>query len=703
MMLHSVSWLGLLAATLFYFIIPSYATDFMQYVSLSLTAAKEFDYVIIGGGQAGLVVASRLSEDPSLQVAVIEAGPSGLEKENAPKIDVPAANLYNSPGQSPMNWNWTTTPQDGLHGKSKPWPRGRVLGGSSAINGLYYIRQSEREQNLWAKIAGDANDLWGWENMLRALKKSENFTAPTDEARQTGEIHWNNTAHGNKGPIGVSWPAVSYPPVGAFVESAGAVSAPATNNPDSGAAWGTFVATSAINPSNWTRTTSRTGYIDPFTYRPNLQVLTDHMVSKINFDTSNKDAVKATSVNFMKKKGGKVFQVNATREVILSAGAVNDPQILQISGIGDKGLLDSKKVPVVVDLPGVGFHLQDHLSAGVEYKPKNASELPPAKLTNDARVDSFVNSATSYTNTSTLLGNLTNQVLDAARKNASKAVQAYNAPDAVKKGYNLTYTTTANDVYGTPIGAMELLFAMTFGQIQVQAALQHPFSRGSITIKSDDIFDAPIINPSYLEQDTDIALLRAGFRMARAILQQKPLSDHVSDEVHPGNNVQSDDQWDNWIRDSVGTEYHPSCTCSMLPREMGGVVDKNLLVYGTSNLRVIDAAVPPLSVSAHLMSVTYGIAEIGAEIVHSHKDDYKPGQGGDGKSDGDNQGQSNKASAGAAGGAGSSKSGNGAKGGSGSSSSGGSKTKSNGAIGTRPVTWIGVLGTGVALSLALMI
>lgn len=250
---------------------------------------------------------------------------------------------------------------------------------------------------------------------------------------------------------------------------------------------------------------------------------------------------------------------------------------------------------------------------------------------------------------------------------------------------------------------MELLFAMTFGQIQVQAALQHPFSRGSITIKSDDIFDAPIINPSYLEQDTDIALLRAGFRMARAILQQKPLSDHVSDEVHPGNNVQSDDQWDNWIRDSVGTEYHPSCTCSMLPREMGGVVDKNLLVYGTSNLRVIDAAVPPLSVSAHLMSVTYGIAEIGAEIVHSHKDDYKPGQGGDGKSDGDNQGQSNKASAGAAGGAGSSKSGNGAKGGSGSSSSGGSKTKSNGAIGTRPVTWIGVLGTGVALSLALMI
>ncbi|WFC99584.1 hypothetical protein MYAM1_002329 [Malassezia yamatoensis] len=584
---------------------------------------KPFDYVVIGGGQAGLVVASRLSEDPTLQVAVIEAGPSGLSKNDAAKVDVPAANLYNSPGESELNWNWTTVAQPNLNGLSKPWPRGRVLGGSSAINGLYYIRQSAKEQNLWAKLIGDATDLWGWTNMLNAMKKSENFSAPTQQAQTVGDIHWNNSAHGTQGSVGVTWPAVSYAPVGAFVESASAVSAPATNNPDSGQAWGTFVATAAINPSNWTRSTSRTAYLDPVTYRTNLVVLTDHMVSKINFDSSNKDAIKATSVNFMSKKGGHEYQVNATREVILSAGAVNDPQILQISGIGDQKLLQSQKVPCLVDLPGVGYHLQDHLSAGVQFSPKNVSELPPAKITNDAQVDSFVNSATSYTNTSQLLGNLTDSILTAARNNASKAMQAYDAPDAVKQGYNLTYTTTLNEVYESPIGSMELLFAMTFGKIQVQAALQHPFSRGSITINSSDIWDPPVINPSYLEQDTDLAFLREGFRMARKILQQPPLSDHVTAEETPGNNVQSDDQWNKWIRTVVGTEYHPSCTCSMLPRESGGVVDKNLLVYGTSNLRVIDASVPPLSMSAHLMAIVYGIAEIGSEIVLQNKNNYQ--------------------------------------------------------------------------------
>lgn len=661
----------------------------MYVADVMLTAAKQFDYVVIGGGQAGLVVASRLSEDPSLQVAVIEAGPSGLDPDDAAKIDVPAANLYNSPGKSEMNWNWTTTAQVNLNNQQKPWPRGRVLGGSSAINGLYYIRQSAREQNLWAKLIDNATDLWGWENMLRAMKKSENFTAPTDQARTVGDIHWNTSAHGSNGPIGVTWPAISYAPVGAFIESASNVSAPATNNPDSGNAWGTFVGTSAINPTNWTRTTSRTGYIDPYTYRSNLVVLTDHMVSKINFDTSNQDAVKATSVQFMKNKGGRTFQVNVTREVILSAGAVNSPQILQVSGIGDKNLLDSKQVPVVVDLPGVGYHLQDHLSAGVQFTPKNPDELPPAKVTNNATVDSFVNSATSYTNTSQLLGNQSDSVIGLVRDNATKAVQAYDAPDAVKQGYNLTYLATANEIYDSPIGSMELLFAMTFGQIQVQAALQHPFSRGSVTIQSSDIWDAPVINPSYLEQETDLIFLRAGFRMARSILQQAPLSSHVDQETAPGNDVQSDDQWDNWIRNNIGTEYHPSCTCSMLPRESGGVVDKNLLVYGTSNLRVIDASVPPLSMSAHLMSIVYGIGEIGAEIVQSNKDNYQTGNNQNSSS---SDGGSGSGSGSGSGNSSSSK---------GASSSGGNTNDAadskNAALRMHPGAWASaVLGAGVA-------
>ncbi|PWN49433.1 alcohol oxidase [Violaceomyces palustris] len=580
-------------------------------------SGKSFDYIVVGGGLAGLTVASRLSEDPSVSVAVIEAGSSGYEANE--KFVIPAANLYDSSVGTQYDWQWKTVPQAGLNGREAPWPRGKVLGGSSAINGLYYVRASKREHDSWAAMV-DAPEIWGWDNMLRAMKKSEIFTPPTSDVLDVVDIPYDASSHGSQGNIHVSWPGKTYPAVQAFVDSAANMGTPKSQNPNNGESWGTFVATSIINPSNWTRSFSRTGYLDPYTYRPNLHVLTGHQVTKVLFDTSDAASgnVVATGVQYAASASDSVKTVSASREVILSGGAINSPALLQLSGIADAGLLAGLDIDVVVDLPGVGYHVQDHLSTGVTWSP-NDNNMAPARLTGDAETDSYVNSAISYVNLTTLFGNYSQTLISNVRDNMSSAVNGLSAPSSVKAGYNATYSAQVNDIFNSPIGPIELLFAMSFGSVQVQAALQHPLSRGSILIGSSNPFDSPRIDPGYLSNPTDMEILRAGFKLARQVGNAAPLSNHVSTETSPGSSVSTDAEWDTWIRNTVGTEYHPSCSCSMLPRELGGVVDKNLKVYGTKNLRVIDSSVPPISLSAHLMAATWGIAEIGAEMILAEK------------------------------------------------------------------------------------
>lgn len=576
---------------------------------------QTYDYVIVGGGLAGLTVAGRLSENPDVTVAVIEAGADGYSDNN--KFVVPAANLYDSAVGTQYDWQWQTVAQPGLGGRQAPWPRGKVLGGSSAINGLYYVRHSEIEQNAWASINGESPDsTWGWDNMLRAMKKSEAFSPPTQDALDVVNIQYNADSHGTDGPIHVSWPGRMYEAVGAFVQSVASLGTPENPDPYGGRSWGGFVATSNINPSNWTRSFSRTGYLDPNSARENLDVLTGHTVTKVLFDSASESGnVRATGVQYSAASGSDLLTVNARREVILSGGAVNDPQILQLSGIGEAALLNQYNIPVVVDLPGVGQHVQDHVASNVIFNNAGTSEIAPNRVTGDAVTDSYVNSAIAYVSSSTLLGDYAEELHQQLRDQQAETVAALNAPDAVKSGYNLTYSTQVNDIFSTDIGPVELLFAISFGSIQVQAALQHPLSRGSIKITSADPFAAPAIDAGYLANEADLITLREGFKLARRVGTSGALDAHTGDETVPGSAVSTDAQWDEWIRGNVGTEYHPSCSCAMLPRDNGGVVDTNLRVYGTQNLRVIDAAVPPFSLSAHLMAATYGIAEIGAELV----------------------------------------------------------------------------------------
>ncbi|KDN43206.1 GMC oxidoreductase [Tilletiaria anomala UBC 951] len=596
-------------------------------------AGQTFDYVIAGGGLAGLVLASRLSEDADVTVAVIEAGVSGVGDDS---LTIPIANLYDSSVGTSKDWQYPTTPQNNLDGKPKTWPRGKVLGGSSAINGLYMVRQSSLEQDLWASLAGNSTSTlgpnadvtgnaaakWGWDNMLANMKRSETFTAPISSVKATlgSSVAWADSSHGMSGSIHHSWPGKEYASVGAFIQSVTRVTGIQMNaDPYNGMNLGPFVATSAINPANWTRSFSRTGYLDPVLGRSNLYVLTGHLVTKVLFDNSSASAVRATGVQYAASPGAKVQTVKANREVILSAGAVGSPTILQLSGVADPALLSSLGIDQVVNLPGVGYHLQDHLSGGVTFGIRGSTDKPGTNISGNAVMDSYVNSAIAYVNLESLFGGSAgaNAVRAQIANGVDDAVNSYNAPDAVKAGYRATYNAQAGHVFkeGSKTGPIELLFANTFGNIQVQTALQHPLSRGSVKITTTDPFTYPSIDAGYLTNSMDLQIIRQGFKLARQVGGQSPLSDLLSGEMSPGPGTTSDSDWETWLKANTQTEYHPTASCSMLPREMGGVVDENMLVYGTSNLRIIDASVPPLSMAMHLMTATYGLAEIGADMI----------------------------------------------------------------------------------------
>lgn len=580
-------------------------------------SGKTYDYIVVGGGLAGLTVAARLSEDPDVTVAVIEAG-QDIYGAHESRFLTPSAVLYDSFLNTEYDWKYVTTAQAGLNQRTTPWARGKVLGGSSSVNSMYMVRASAREFDSWGSLIG-APELWGWDSMFAAMKKSEDFQEPVQAVRDVvPSLKWNPASHGTGGNIKTGWPGKSYPFVQSFLTSVSNTGTPVNDDPDAGENWGAYLATSAIKAENWHRSSSRTGYLDPIdTERANIHVLTGHQATKVLLDTSDKDNVKATGVQYGTGADAPLLTVNAAKEVIVSGGTINSPQLLQLSGIGDAGYLAGVGINSTVDLPGVGHNVQDHVSAALLYPPKDPNQQPPAKITGDPVTDSFVQSAIAYINLTTLVGaGEAKPLIDAARAEVSAAIKAADVPEAVRQAWNTTYTSQLDSIYNSPVGLVEILLADIFGTVNIQIALQQPLSRGSILVTGADPFAPPAINPNYLTISADLQLLREGHKLARRI--GSGMSDVLGAESQPGTQQvasDNDDAWDGFIRQNAGTEYHPSSSCSMLPRDKGGVVDKDLLVYGTSNLRVIDASVAPTSVSAHLMTATYGIAEVGADII----------------------------------------------------------------------------------------
>ncbi|GAA6000162.1 hypothetical protein JCM10207_007884 [Rhodosporidiobolus poonsookiae] len=593
---------------------------------------QTFDYVIVGGGTAGLVIASRLTENSSVTVAVIEAGTDGSDVED--QLLAPAMAYFGGVANvdSPYDWQYTTEAQDGLNGRSIFWPRGKVLGGSSAVNGLYMIRQSEIEQDSWGSLVDD-NDNWGWDAVYPYLKKSETWTPPTDYHIEAANMVLNESLHGLDGPIHYSYPGLFYNSTYEWIDTLATLGID-TRDPAGGENWGAFIATSAINPTNWTRSYAKNGYLDPIDYRSNLVVLTGYQATKVVFDGTT-----ATGVEFAASDGNDTYTVNASQEVILSAGVIGTPQLLQVSGVGPSDFLTGLGINVVKDLPGVGMHLTDHLSGAITLNTTFPFSGDPIEVNDTYKAEQLAlwkegdpnslytspNDAVAYINLTTLFGgeDAAQAFMDEIAANQSAQVSAYSDNQYVQAGYNATYSAELRDVYPSAVGQAEILLANTgtYGgypnavTVQIQAAIQHPLSRGSVRINSTSTFDKPQIDPGYLTHPADLPILRQAFKYARSISQAKPFADYVISELSPGSGVSTDEEWETWIKGVVSTEYHPAGTASMLPESEAGVVDNACRVYGITGLRVIDSAIVPLGMSAHMTAPLYGIAERAFDLL----------------------------------------------------------------------------------------
>ncbi|ESK83387.1 gmc oxidoreductase [Moniliophthora roreri MCA 2997] len=581
--------------------------------------SDSYDFVIIGGGQAGLTLASRLSEDSNTTVLVIEAGDSGEAVQD--QINTPSSTYFNSLTNSEYDYAYTTNSQQNLAGRSLPWARGKILGGSSAINGMYLVRPSQIEIDAWAAMMGNAEgaNAWTWSEFDNAMKKSETFTPPKDDVKAMAKIEYTAASFGSSGPIHASYPGFTYDTIGDWNTALVNANIPANSDPGSGKNWGGFVANSFINPTNWTRSYSRSAYIDPLPPRPNLSILVKSTVTKINFASS--DNLTATAVEFAETRDGEKHTVGVKREVILAGGAIGSPQVLMVSGVGPRDVLEAAGVQVVHELPGVGQHLQDHLSSTVIFKTNKdtSGSLHASGAVNTPEFLSFVNSAIAYVNSSYLFGSDEN-----AATLKSQAEQAYSESlipsnnAEVIAGGKAIYDVMTQKIFASEVGQIELLINMMFsGSISIGVGLQHPLSQGRLYINSSSAFDYPIIDPNYFSNPIDKTIMRQGIKIARLLGTLAPLSNALQEETQPGANVVTDQDIEQYLTGQVGTEYHPGCSCAMLPKEQGGVVDAKLRVYGLNNVRVADASVFPFGFAAHLGAPTYGLAEQAANIIRA--------------------------------------------------------------------------------------
>ncbi|KAI0067077.1 GMC oxidoreductase [Artomyces pyxidatus] len=593
----------------------------MATATIDQVSGKTFDYVIVGGGTAGLTLASRLSEDPSKSVLVLEAGAAHF---NDPSILLPASYAKNF-GNPEYDWAFTTAPQAHADGNIYAWNRGKGLGGSSALNFYVWNRPPAVDIDAWETLG---NPGWNWKNYLKYSNKSETFIPPTDARVASERLTSDPEFHGTNGPLALGYHNGNAGWDVTLEDTLGNLGIKTIHDGYGGKGIGTFMVTASVDPRNNRRTYS----VDflPKTPRANLTILTAAPVARVLLSQPTPSSpATATGVEFI--YDGKTETVAAGREVLLCAGAIKTPQILELSGIGDHDLLNAVGIPPKVDLPAVGANVQEHLFTGVSFEvthPEKFNTLDPLhnpeiaaenlKLYEEGRGLFTVG-----------LANLTHLPLSAVSTRASEIHSAFS-----KKISAGTYA-------GTPGRAEILNVQLEIAQkgadvelisfpgflsypnppepgkkyISLCPAINHLFSRGTIHVASKDPLAQPTIDPHYFEEDIDLQTFVEQVKFARKVAATAPINAFIGKEVNPGPTVKTDAEIATWLKKYMTTTYHTAGSCSMLPRAKGGVVDPELKVYGTTNIRVVDLSIVPVHHASHTQATAYAIAEQAADII----------------------------------------------------------------------------------------
>lgn len=503
---------------------------------------NQYDYIVIGAGSAGCVVTNRLTEDDKTNVLLLEAGGS----DTLPEIQVPVEwpKLWNTE----IDWAYFTEPKPYLNNRKIYHPRGKVLGGTSSINAMIYIRGNHHDYDNWSKLG---NYGWSYQEVLPYFKKSEN------------QHHGASQFHGDDGLLSVVDQEAPSVISQKFIEAA--ISLGYSHNLDFNGAKQEGVGLYQLTIKDGKRHSTAAAFLLPILNRPNLTIKTEALVTRLLFE-----GTRTVGVEYL--HSGILHQARVNTEVILSAGAFDSPKLLMLSGIGDAEYLQSLNIPVVANLPGVGQNLQDHVMFPVAYE--SIQELQPALTSNIGEAGLFLR--TEYN-------------LDMA-------------PDL--------------QIYAAPALWVPQKYARNCSGFSITPCLLNSKNRGSVSLRSNNPLDLPVIQMNYLQNESDKLVLLAGLKIARELINSNVFDDFRGEEVTPGINVNSDEALLTYISEVCDTIYHPVGTCKM-GVDTDCVVDPELRVYGVDGLRVIDASIMPNITSGNTNAATIMIGEFGADLIKS--------------------------------------------------------------------------------------
>ncbi|SPO06800.1 related to alcohol oxidase [Cephalotrichum gorgonifer] len=589
------------------------------------------DYIIVGGGTSGLVVANRLSENPEVHILVLEAG---KDLSADPRVNIPA--FWTTLIDSDADWQFRSATQPHLNGRSIIMPQGKALGGSSAINGQAFVAPAQAGIDAWSKLG---NPGWDWAGLVPYYKKAYTLLPPEDQAtRDHLGIDWIDEQYrGTSGPLKVSFPGVVENPLcKAWIDAFRGMDKITTGDPFSGTSIGGYSNAATVDPETKTRSYAVSAHGVPAKERPNVRVITGATVAKILFEKSA-DGLTATGVEAAVEGKAEIFK--ASKEVILAGGALNTPKLLELSGIGHKEVLERHGIPSLIDLPGVGENLQDHLMTGVSY------EVADGIMTGDPLMrqepEALALAQDLYANHRSgpfTVGGIQSHAYMSTPDPASQAesIAKYTPEPGDKEHHDIVRSILENPEETS--GAWFIFLAQanlhgsgrSLGSAQLQpenfASLgccqSYPLSRGASHISSADVDAVPDIDPRYFSNTADLDIMAQHLQAVEGLRHTKELAPFFRADGkrnHPDALLVGDlEGAKKYILDTAATAYHLCGTAALMPREKGGVVDPQLIVYGTTNLRVVDASIFPLIPRGNPVSSVYAVAEKAADIIKGH-------------------------------------------------------------------------------------